>query len=81
MNGFLWWYLLNGQAALFICHYLSVIRIHTLVPPPGFPVQISLDDDIPLLPHPLSVVIRKKSLDEGFKSRCSHYEKARARGI
>lgn len=81
MNGFLWWYLLNGQAALFICHYLSVIRIHTLVPPPGFPVQISLDDDIPLLPHPLSVVIRKKSLDEGFNSRCSHYEKARARGI
>lgn len=59
---------------------LSMIRIHTLVPPPGFPVQISLNDDIPLLPHPLSVVIRKK--DEGFKSRCSHHqEKARARGI
>ena len=58
---------------------LSMIRIHTLVPPPGFPVQISLNDDIPLLPHPLSVVIRKK--DEGFKSRCSHHEKARAKDI
>lgn len=60
---------------------MSVIRIHTLVPPPGFPVQISLNDDIPLLPHPLSVVIREKSLDDRFKSRCSHHEKARARGI
>lgn len=54
---------------------------HTLVSSPGFLVQMSLNDDIPLLPHPLSVVIRWKSLDEAFKSGCPHHQKAKARGI
>lgn len=43
MNGFCGGTFLMGRDG-FVC--LSANEIHTLIPPPGFPVQISLNDDM-----------------------------------